>query len=428
MKKNRPQTLTGMHDILPEEQFYFRKILDVAEKIANFYNFQKIDTPIVEQADLFSKGTGLLTDIVEKQMYVFRTRGGDIVALRPEGTPAIARAYIEHGMFNLPQPVKLWYHGPFFRYEHPQGGRLRQFNQFGFEVLGEASPSADAQIIHIFWTILQELKLKDIVCEINSIGDNQCRPYYKKILTSYYKPRVQSLCIDCRRRLKENVLRILDCKEEKCQRVNARAPQIVDHLCEECHNHFKEVLEFLDATNLPYKLNPILVRGLDYYTKTVFEIYEGQINDERPRQSALVGGGRFDSLIKVLGGKATPACGGGAGIERIVNALKQKGVKLNREAGPKVFIAQLGFLAKRKSLKLLDDFRRAKIDVAESLGKDSLKTQLGRADKLGVEYTLIFGQKEALEKTIILREMRTSKQEIIKLEKIVDTVKRRLKK
>ena len=428
MKQLRFQTPTGTHDILPEDEPFYQRIMRVAQDIAQFYGFQKIETPILEQAELFSRGVGLSTDIVEKQMYTLRTRGGDLLTLRPEGTAPVARAYTEHGMINLPQPVKLWYWGPFFRYEHPQAGRLRQFYQFGLEVFGEESAAQDAQIIQIFYAILQELRLKDLVCEINSIGDNQCRPYYKKMLVSYFKSKAQGLCIDCRRRLKENPLRILDCKEEKCQRTLAQAPQMIDHLCEECHKHLKEVLEFLDEIAIPYHLNPFLVRGLDYYTKTVFEIYEGKPTDDQPRQTALAGGGRFDGLLKIIGGRPMPACGGAAGVERIITVLKARQIKMPAPASPKVFLAQLGVLAKRKALKLLEELRRAGIAASESVGKDSLKTQLGRANKIQVKYTLILGQREALEGSIIIREMESGRQETVKIEKVVGELKKRLKK
>ena len=427
MRKPKFQSPTGMHDILPEDQKYFQKIYNICTDIAGFYGFGKIETPILEQTDLFLRGIGLSTDIVQKQMYSFKTKGDDSLSLRPEGTAPVVRAYIEHGMFNLPQPLKLWYSGPFFRYESPQAGRYRQFWQFGFEVLGEKSPVMDVQIIQIFYNILEKLHLKNLIVEINSIGDSQCRPYYKKLLTSYFKSRVQALCSDCKKRLRENPLRILDCKEEKCQRVKAQAPQLIDHLCEECHNHFKEVLEFLDEIELPYRLNPYLVRGLDYYTKTVFEIYGDTEKEER--QDALVGGGRYDALVKLLGGKDTPAVGGAAGIERIVQIMKAKDIKVPKERiEAKVFLAQLGELAKRKSLKLFEDFRKSKIPVFESFGRDSLKSQLNRANRLGIKYTLILGQKEALEGTIIIRDMASGRQEIVKMEKAVREIKKRLKK
>ena len=428
MKKPKFQAPSGMHDILPEDQPFFQKVYNATNEIANFYGFQKIDTPIVEMAELFSKGIGLTTDIVEKQMYVLRTRGGDYLALRPEFTASICRSFIEHGMFNLPQPVKLYSFGPLFRYEHPQAGRFRQFHQVDFEVFGEQSPVIDAQIIQIFYNILKELKFKNLMVEINSIGDSQCLPYYKKLLVNYLKARENSLCADCRRRLRINPLRVLDCKEEKCQPVKSQAPQMVDHLCEECKSHFKAVLEFLDELDIPYHLNPYLVRGLDYYTKTVFEIFE---DTERGKNlGALVGGGRFDTLVRILGGKDTPVCGAAAGVERIVSAIKERTKKEYVPISPKkrIFLAQLGELAKRKSLKLFEEFRKFEIPVAESLGKDSLKTQLRSADRIGAEYALIFGQREALEGTIIIRDMKTGKQEVLKLEKVVKEMQKRLKK
>jgi len=442
MKKPKFQTPTGMHDILPEEQKYFQKIYDVCEDIANFYQFQKIETPTLEETELFSRGIGLATDIVGKQMYNLRTRGGDFLTLRPEGTAPVVRAYIQNGMQNLPQPVKLWYFCPFFRYEHPQAGRFRQFWQFGFEVLGEESAVIDAQIIQIFYNILKELKLKDLIVEVNSIGDSQCRPYYKKLLTSYFRSRESALCVDCRRRLRENPLRILDCKEEKCQPVKTHAPQLLDHLCEGCKNHFKKVLEFLDELELPYRLNPYLVRGLDYYTKTVFEIVAEDKSPVPPHTAdqtieaspegkslgSLAGGGRYDVLVKVLGGKDTPASGGAGGVERIIQLMKQKAIRFPKETKTQIFLAQLGDLAKRKTLRLVEDFKKANIPIAESLGRDSLKVQLKMADKIGIKYTLILGQKEALEDMIIIRDMATGKQEIIKLGKTVREMEKRIKK
>jgi histidyl-tRNA synthetase len=425
-KTTKLQTLTGMHDVLPEDQAYFRKVNKTIESVSNYYNFQRIDTPVLEMADVFSKGTGAGTDIVEKEMYIFRTKGGDVVALRPEFTPSIARSYIENGMHNLPQPVKLWTSGPCFRHEKPQAGRYRQFSQFSLEVLGEQNPSIDGQLIQMSYDILKELGFKNLTIEVNSIGDAECRPYFKKILTGYFRSRKASLCADCQRRLKENPLRILDCKEEKCQRVRAGAPQMLDHLCESCHAHFKQVLEFLDELELPYTLNPYLVRGLDYYTKTVFEIVEKSENGET--QGTLVGGGRYDGLVRLLGGRDTPACGAAGGMERIVNLMKTRELKGVKQEETKIFLAQLGQMAKRKSMKLFEDFRAAKIPVAESFSKDSLKAQLRTADKLGVRWVLIFGQKEALEDFITLRDMETGNQKEIKLDKVVAEMKAKIKK
>jgi len=422
-----------MRDILSEEQKYFQKILNVAENIARFYGFEKIDTPILEETELFSKGTGLTSDIVQKQMYSLRAKGGDYLTLRPEFTPGIVRAYVEHGMKNLPQPVKFYSSGPLFRHEKAQAGRYRQFHQFNLEVIGDGSPVVDAQVIQIFYNILNELKLKNLTVEVNSIGDNQCRPYYKKLLQNYLRSRESSLCVDCRRRMKENPLRILDCKEEKCQRVKSQAPQLIDHLCEGCHSHFKQVLEFLDEIELPYHLNPYLVRGLDYYTKTVFEIFKESPKKEEEKEegvlrNALVGGGRYDNLVKLLGGEDTGACGASMGIERIIAAMREKEVKFSKPPSPPIFLAQLGNLAKRKSLKLMEEFRQNNIQAGESFGKDSLRAQMKVADRLGVKYTLLLGQREALEGTIIVRDMKSGNQETIKLDKAVKEMKKRLKK
>ncbi|OHA63182.1 MAG: histidine--tRNA ligase [Candidatus Wildermuthbacteria bacterium RIFCSPHIGHO2_01_FULL_48_25] len=428
-KGPRFQTPQGMHDVLPEDQPYIERISGVVKDVADFYGYARIDTPMLEDAALFEKGIGVTTDIVEKQMYFLRTKGGDVLAMRPEFTAGIARAYIQHGMINLPQPVKLYSTGPLFRHESPQAGRFRQFHQFDFEIFGEQSPANDAQIIQMFYAILRELKFSHLIIEVNSIGDSQCRPYYKKLLVNYLRPRQYSLCVDCRRRMKENPLRILDCKEEKCQRVRSQAPQIIDSLCDECKNHFKQLLEFLDEADLPYHLNPHLVRGLDYYTKTVFEIFVETEGDQGEGKTlALAGGGRFDTLVKLLGGKDVPATGAAAGMERIVSLLKEKQLFTPPTPQYRIFLAQLGDAAKKKSAKLLEEMRKAKLNVAESVGRDSLRAQLARADKLGAEFTLILGQREVLDNTIVIREMAKGTQETVKLEKVVEEVRKRLKK
>jgi len=429
MNKTKLQTLSGMRDILPEDQVFLKKIQKSVESITNYYNFKRIDVPVLEDAEVFTKGVGMATDIVEKEMYTFRTKGGDLVALRPEFTAGIARSYTEHGMHNLPQPVKLWTMGSLFRHERPQAGRYRQLLQFDIEALGDKSPSIDGQIIQMSYDILKDLGFKNINIQVNSIGDSECRPYFKKILMGYFKSKKSALCSDCQRRLKENPLRILDCKEEKCQQVKAGAPQIVDHLCEHCHAHFKQVLEFLDELELPYVINPYLVRGLDYYTKTVFEIVEK--SEEGDTQGSLVGGGRYDNLVKILGGRDTPACGAAGGIDRIMNLLKQREVTPDKKKNndePKIFLAQLGELAKRKSMKLFEEFRGQKIPVAESFSKDSLRTQLKTADKMGIRWVLIFGQKEALEDFITLRDMESGVQKEIKLDKVVEEMRQKVGK
>ena len=421
------QSLAGMHDILPEDQVYLKRVQKSVESTTHYYSFQRIDVPVLEYAEVFSKSAGDTSDIVEKEMYAFRTKGQDLVALRSEFTPGIARSYIEHGMYNLPQPVKLWTSGPCFRHDRPQKGRYRQFLQASLEALGDKSPSVDGQIIQMSFDILKDLGFKDVLIEVNSIGDSECRPYFKKILMTYFKSKKSSLCNDCQRRLKENPLRILDCKEEKCQRVKAGAPQIIDHLCEACHAHFKQVLEFLDELELPYALNPYLVRGLDYYTKTVFEISER--SEAGMAYGSLASGGRYDGLVKLLGCRDTPACGVGIGISRIMELMKEKEIKVDRkQEKPEIFLAQLGQSAKRKSLKLFEEFRDAKIPVAESFSKDSLRTQLNTANKMGVRWVLIFGQKEALENFITLKDMESGVQKEIKLDKVVEEMKAKISK
>ncbi len=415
-----------MHDILPEDQIYYEKIYETAKSIAACYGFSRLETPILENSDLFVKSTGSSTDIVQKQMYSLKTKGGDELTLRPEGTPSIVRAYLQNGMANWPQPVKLWYWGPFFRHEKPQAGRFRQFWQLGFEAIGQGGPIVDAQIIQIYFNILKELGLENLAIEINSIGDPVCRPGYRRALASYLRSRENALCADCKRRVKENPLRVLDCKEAKCQAVRAQAPQAVDHLCDECKSHFKETLDYLEEIGLPYRLNPYLVRGLDYYTRTVFEIYQESGNDRT--QSALAGGGRYDGLIKMLGGKETPAMGGALGVDRAALAMKAAGIKFESERKVKVFLAQLGGLGKKKSLKLFEELRRAGIETGEAFDRDSLKSQLKAADKYGAKFTLLLGQREAIENQVILRDMESGKQENLKLDTAVAEVKKRLRK
>ena len=429
-RKRKFNAVSGMFDILPSEYPLWLKIEEVVSSIANFYGFSKITTPILEEEELFVKGTGQDTEIVEKQMYSFKTKGGKRVVLRPEFTPSIVRAYIQNGMESLPKPVKLWSFGPVFRYERPQRGRYRQFWQFNFEIFGDKSPIQDVLLIQIFSDILRDLSLSKWIVEVNSIGCKECRSYYLRQLKNYYKNRLREICPECEKRLKKNPLRLLDCKEEKCQRVKKFAPQIVNSLCEDCHQYLKRVLEILDTIQIPYVLNPYLVRGLDYYTKTVFEFVP---QDKKEGQSALIGGGRYDYLINQMGGKDTPAIGGAGGVERIIEEIREQKINIlakrveRFEKKPKMFLAQLGELAKEKSLTLLEEFRKNKIIIGENVGKDNLKVQLEQAAKLGVKYTLILGQKEALEDTVIIRNMETGIQEIVFIKDIVKEIKKKVK-
>ncbi len=422
------QAPTGMHDILGEDLELLEKVEKTSKEIAEYYGFQKIETPIVEDLQIFEKSSGTASDVVEKEMFVLKTKGGDILGLRPEFTPGIVRAYLQNGMFVQPKPVKLFSFGPLFRYEKPQAGRFRQFHQFNFEVFGSKDPALDAQIIQMFCAILNELKIKNIIVEINNIGCSQCRPYFKKSLVRYLKSKEHFLSNDSRDRLKKNPLRVLDSKDERDKEIVSQAPQIVDSLCEECHNHFKKVLEYLDDMGLPYRLNPYLVRGLDYYTKTVFEIIEE--GKDVNSTSTIIGGGRYDNLIKNMGGPDTPALGGAGGVERIIEKIKEKnkGKEVVKPSKIHVFIAPLGEAAKKKALKLFEDLRQENIKAYESVSKDSLKAQLSLASKLGVDYALILGQREVLDGEIIIRNMKDSRQETIKFEKVVKEIKKKLKK
>jgi histidyl-tRNA synthetase len=421
MAKPKFQSPTGTHDILPQNQAYYDKIYKTVKDIVSFYDFGKIDTPILEDANLFIRSVGENTDIVEKEMFILKTKGKDYLALRPEGTAPIMRAYIENGLLSLPQPVRLWYFGPFFRYEKPQAGRFRQFNQFGIEIIGESDSIVDVQSVLIMYKVLQELGLNDLIVKINSIGDDKCRPTYRKDLIKNLRNNKDSLCEDCQKRIKTNPLRVLDCKNEKCQQVLLGAPQSIDYLCEECKKHLKDTLEYLDELKIPYLLESKLVRGLDYYTRNVFEI-------ESTRSGVvLAGGGRYDNLAKVLGGGNISACGAAAGIERIINEMKETKNRPMLKDVPDIFFTQIGPLAKKKSLPILENLRKAGLKVGESFGKNGLKDQLGKANRLGVKAVIILGQKEAINDKILIRNMKTSKQVEIKQEEIVKELKKILK-
>ena len=450
-KRKRFQTPTGMHDILPEDQYIWQYFWRMAEDTADFYNFERLDMPILEDTELFEKGTGQDSDIVLKEMFTLKTKGGDSLTLRPEGTPSAARAYIQHGMRKRTSPVKVYYAGPMFRHEKPQRGRYRQFHQFGLETIGEDDPSRDAEIINVTFRILERMRLPAFCVEINSIGCKVCRPKYIKNLKEHYRYRLRQVCADCRKRYKGNPLRMLDCEEEKCQRVKTEAPQIVDYLCNDCNEHFKGVLEILDYVDIPYILNPMLVRGLDYYTRTVFEIFEGEageapsVSENTPAEEeveeggeekesvpqkrlALASGGRYDELVKFLGGKDTPAVGVSLGVERIIETMKAEDKLPRKPQEPKVFLVQLGDAAKKKAFAIFEEFRRENIQLREALGRDSISSQLKLANKYDADLSIIIGQKEALDNVVIIRDMETGSQETIPEEKLIKEVKKRLKK
>lgn len=421
------QAVKGMHDVLPSDYPTWEKIQKIYRELTECYNFQHIQTPILEDASLFARSSGEESDIVAKEMFTLKTKGGDTLALRPEGTAGVVRSYIEHGMSHLPHPLKLAYTGPYFRYEQPQAGRERQFHQIGLEIFStENDPIYDAQIILFTHRFFEELKIKGLTIHINSIGCKTCRPNYRKALTTYYKAREKQLCDDCKRRLPVNPLRLLDCKKEQCQPLKERAPITLDHVCTLCKKHFKEVLEYLDNLKLPYLLNNFLVRGLDYYTKTVFEFYLDPLPDEEPFGRALCGGGRYDYLVEQLGGPSTPAVGVGIGLSPIREVLKRRAITLIGKPKDKVFLIHIGDLAKKRSLCLIETLRQAHVHVVESLGKESLGAQLRAADKMGSPLALIYGQKEAHEESVLIRDMKTGAQEIVLIAKLPEMIKKRL--
>lgn len=409
---------TGTQDIYGKRQRYFQKIRTVSKSVSEEYNFEEIQTPIIEEEGLFTESVGGDTDIVQKEMYSFKTKGGDQLALRPEGTASIVRSYIENDFYKKSQPVKFFYFGPFFRYERPQKGRYRQFHQFGLEVLGKSAPALDSQLIQAFYQIFNRLQL-DVVIKVNSLGDENCRPDYVKKLKKALEKDKGNLCKHCQRRFDDNPLRILDCKNETCREITKNAPQIVDHLCKSCKKKFKEVLEYLDEMDVPYELDPFLVRGLDYYTNTVFEIFT------RDGDLALGGGGRYDQLVELMGGRETPALGGAVGVERVAELMEEEDLDL-KDKSKKVFLAQLGNSAKKKAFELFEEFRKEGIPVYESMGRDSLKAQMSRADKLGAKFTLILGRQECIKDQIIIREMKTGKQETVPMKGVVKEIKKRL--
>lgn len=422
--KKELATITGMRDILPQDQKYWQAVENAAKKIASDYGYGTIETPIFELAEVFTKGIGKQTDVVEKEMYSFVDQGGDQLTARPEGTASVVRAYIQHGMLNQPQPVKLFYFGPMFRHEKPQSGRYRQFYQAGFEAIGEAGPALDAQMILMGYNCLNDVGI-DCTIQVNSIGCPVCREEYKKALIKYYKQYQKQMCDNCKLRMAKNPLRLLDCKESGCQELRANAPQILDYLDDECKKHFMKVLEYLDELNLPYELNPRIVRGLDYYNRTVFEYWSA---DDNEGKTAFGGGGRYDGLVQILGGRDnTPACGLSIGVDRAVSKLREKNIELPEIYQPDIFLAQLGDNAKKKAMTLYEVLRK-KFKVSQAFYKDSLKGQLEIANKLRVKYTLIIGQKEVGDGTIMLRDMDGGVQEIIDYAKAESEIAKRLEK
>lgn len=423
----RTSRVRGMKDVLFEEAKYWDLIYKKAEDLSKFYGFGKIDIPVIEFMDLYERSTGKATDIVTKEMYSLVDKSGDRMALRPEATPGLARAYIEHGLFNLPQPVKTFWFGPLFRHDRPQAGRTRQHTQINLDIFGEESPVADFILILIAYNFFRELQIP-IQVQVNSIGCPECRGGYLDELKGFYRERGKrsKMCNDCRKRFDKNPLRLLDCKEKDCIEIREDAPQIVDFICDPCKNHFIRLLEYLDELDISYNLNPYLVRGLDYYTKTVFEFWPIDSEGQPDSSLSLGGGGRYDQLLELMGGRPTPACGFGIGVERTVLKVKEADIPLKKDDKDVVFITQLGDQARMKAIKLFEELRKAGFNVKQAFTKDSLKAQLEEANKANAKLTVIMGQKEIINKTALLREMESGVQEVIDFKKIHSEINRRL--
>lgn len=417
------QSVKGMSDILPKDHNWWKAVYDVGWEISELHDFYHIETPILEEAALFERGVGEMTDIVEKEMYVFKTRGGERVALRPEGTSPVMRSYLENHLGYFSTPLKVFYVGPMFRYERPQHGRSREHHQWGFEILGDGDAVYDAQIILVTLAFLNGLRLKEPVLKINTIGCRVCRPNYRNKLKDYYRHKKNKLCKDCERRYENNIFRLLDCKEPECVELKKEAPIILDYLCSACNTHFRSVLELIEDNNIAYEPDPYLARGLDYYNRTVFEVFSPSL----PSVS-VAGGGRYDYLAELLGARPISGVGVGIGLERLIEAMKAtEGYVLPVRPKPKTFFIGVGDEAKKASVKYINQLRFSGIQTLESLGKKSLRVQLKSADKYKAKLAVILGQREVFEGSAIIRDMKTGVQETVVLDKLVEEVKKRLK-
>lgn len=403
------QALKGTHDILPEEVYKWDYMEGVIRDVCARYGYKEIRTPIIEATELFQRGIGDTTDVVTKEMYTFTDRGNRSVTLRPENTASAVRAYLEHKMYGDQQVHKMFYIGSMFRYDRPQAGRYREFHQFGLEVLGASSPLADAEVIAMACEIFHKLGLKDLDLHLNSIGDKNCRPAYRKKLIEFFEGKKDQLCDDCRERLYKNPLRILDCKEEGCRRASVGAPEITDYLCDECHRKFEAVEHYLDSLGISYTVDPRLVRGLDYYTNTAFEIQYPPLG----AQSAVCGGGRYDGLVEEIGGPSTPGIGFAIGLERLLLALEMQNLIPAPKAQKRVYIAALGEDAVAEGFKIQEELRGLGVVTDMDLQGRSLKGQMKQAGKLSSQFTVIIGSNELEKGAAAVKNMDTGTQQDI---------------
>jgi histidyl-tRNA synthetase len=403
------QSPRGTQDILPEDAVAWRYVERRAEATARRFGYGEIRTPTFEETGLFLRGVGEGTDIVDKEIYNFKDKGGTDIALRPEGTASIVRAYLQHGMASRPQPVKLFALLTAFRYDRPQAGRYREFRQFDIEAIGDGDPAIDAEVIDLLRSFYEALGLRDFTLILNSIGDPVCRPGYIAALVAYYEPHEAELCGDCRRRLRTAPLRLLDCKVPSCQPLANAAPRTIDHLCDACEAHFTSLKGYLDAMGLPYDLTPRLVRGLDYYTRTVFEVVPPRVGS----QSTIGGGGRYDGLAEILGGKHTPGVGFAAGLDRIILNMREQGCPLPSSETPDVFFAPLGAAAKVAAARLAEDARRDGLAVVIGTGDRSMKARMRQASTSGARLAVILGDDEVQQQQATVKNLAGGDQQTV---------------
>ncbi len=409
----------GTKDVLPNQSYKWRFIENAARETAAAFCYKEIRTPAFEHTELFQRGVGDTTDVVNKEMYTFEDKGGRSMTLKPEGTAGVVRAFIENGLASSPMPVKTYYITPAFRYERPQAGRLREFHQFGLEAFGSPSPETDAELIFAASSFLDKLGVKGVKLELNSIGCRICRGEYNKALKNYFAPHLESMCPTCRSRYDKNPLRMLDCKEEECKKIAAGAPKILDYLCEECKEHFEKVKEFLTAQGVEYTVNSGIVRGLDYYTKTVFEFVSTQIGS----QGTVCGGGRYDNLLEELGGNPLPAIGFAAGIERLMLLMENTGVDFPEEQKPALYLAGMDAASRALCFKTAIYLRSKGVCAEFDHMNRSVKAQLKYADKIGARYVAVIGESELATGIVNLKAMKDGSVKSVKIAEIEEYLK-----
>ncbi|MCK4258522.1 MAG: histidine--tRNA ligase [Halanaerobiales bacterium] len=413
----------GVNDILPPDSFKWQYLRRKAEEIFDCFNFEEIILPIFESTDLFQRGIGEATDIVEKEMYTFEDKGGRSITLRPEGTASVMRAYLQHKIYGLPQPTKYFYFGPMFRYERPQAGRFRQFYQLGVEVLGADNPAVDAEVIILGLQLLDSLKMKDYKVYLNSVGCPECRKVYRDELQKFFKPNLDQLCSDCQRRYERNPMRMLDCKNPNCKIHMEGAPSILDHLCGFCADHFEKVKSNLDLVGISYIVDPRLVRGLDYYTKTAFEVKYNNLG----AQDTIFAGGRYDGLGEEIGGKNVPGIGFALGIERLILMMDDQKVDLPFSHNTDLFFTCIGEEAEKAAFKYQNQLRKDGIKVAVDYLGRSVKGQMKMADRLNANYSIILGDDELEKDMATIKDMISGEQIEIQLSNLVEEMSERIK-